>query len=69
LRGNLCVEAQFKSLIAAVAANSYDDFVVNGYVSFQADIRPQMLKAISVQIAPRIKRGYSAEISWQTEPK
>jgi hypothetical protein len=55
------VKRQFEKLMAAVEANSYDDFVADGNVSFQANVRPQMLKATSVQVAPRIKRGYAAK--------
>ena len=50
-------ERCFKTLIAAMAANDYDQFVSVADNSFRRGITPSMFDSISQSLAPRMQRG------------
>ena len=45
-------------LLNAVETNDYDSFVAPGNAMFKAGLTRQMLQGVSIQMAPRMKRGY-----------
>lgn len=54
------VQTTFTSLMAAIEENNYDNFVAQGNVVFKQGITKQMFTQVSKQLAPRMKKGYSA---------
>lgn len=53
------IEAIMKNMLAAVQANSLQDFVAAGDMSFKTGMTVPMLDAVSKQMAPRLKQGYT----------
>ena len=45
-------------LLDAVKANDYDSFVAEGTSEVKAGLTRQMLEGVSLQMAPRMKKGY-----------
>jgi hypothetical protein len=54
------IEAMMKNMLAAVQANSLQDFVAAGDMSFKTGMTAPMLDAVSKQMAPRLKQGYTS---------
>lgn len=47
-----------KKLLGAVEVNDYDSFVADGNAAFKAGLTKQMLEDVSIQLSPRMKKGY-----------
>ena len=47
-----------KKLLGAVEVNDYDSFVADGNAAFKAVLTKQMLESVSIQLSPRMKKGY-----------
>ena len=47
-------------LLKAVETNDYANFVADGTDAFKADLTKEILEGVSVQLAPRMKKGYDA---------
>ena len=47
-----------KKLLGAVEVNDYDSFVTDGNAVFKAVLTKQMLESVSIQLSPRMKKGY-----------
>jgi hypothetical protein len=54
------VQRTFTSLINAVEQNNYTQFISQGNAAFKEGITKQTFTQVSGQLAPRIKKGYSA---------
>jgi hypothetical protein len=54
------VQRTFTSLINAVEQNNYTQFISQGNDAFKEGITKQTFTQVSGQLAPRIKKGYSA---------
>lgn len=54
------VQRTFISLINAVEQNNYTQFISQGNAAFKEGITKQTFTQVSGQLAPRIKKGYSA---------
>ncbi|MEH2173567.1 hypothetical protein [Nostoc sp.] len=54
------VQRTFTSLINAVEQNNYTQFISLGNAAFKEGITRQTFTQVSRQLAPRIKKGYSA---------
>lgn len=54
------VQRTFTSLINAVEQNNYTQFISQGNAAFKEGITRQTFTQVSGQLAPRIKKGYSA---------
>ncbi|MEH2212935.1 hypothetical protein [Nostoc sp.] len=54
------VQRTFTSLINAVEQNNYTQFISQGNAAFKEGITKQIFTQVSGQLAPRIKKGYSA---------
>ena len=54
------VQTTFTSLMAAIEENNYGNFLSQGNVAFKQGITKQMFTQVSGQLAPRMKKGYSA---------
>ncbi len=54
------VQRTFTSLINAVEQNNYTQFISLGNAAFKEGITKQIFTQVSGQLAPRIKKGYSA---------
>lgn len=54
------VQITFTSLMAAIEDNNYANFVAQGNAAFKQGITKQMFTQVSTQLAPRMKKGYSA---------
>lgn len=54
------VQTTFTFLMAAIEENNYGNFVSQGNAAFKQGITKQMFKQVSGQLAPRMKKGYSA---------
>jgi hypothetical protein len=54
------VQRTFTSLINAVEQNNYTKFISQGNAAFKEGITKQTFTQVSGQLAPRIKKGYSA---------
>lgn len=53
--------AVLDKLLKAVEANDYDSFMADGTDGFKAGLTKQMLKGVSGQLAPRMKKGYTCQ--------
>lgn len=54
------VQKTFTSLINAVEQNNYTQFISQGNAAFKEGITKQTFTQVSGQLAPRLKKGYSA---------
>ncbi|MDZ8104756.1 MAG: hypothetical protein RM338_03910 [Nostoc sp. DedQUE12a] len=54
------VQKTFTSLINAVEKNNYTQFISQGNAAFKEGITKQTFTQVSGQLAPRLKKGYSA---------
>ncbi|WP_445638478.1 DUF3887 domain-containing protein [Nostoc sp. DSM 114161] len=54
------VQKTFTSLINAVEQNNYTQFISQGNATFKEGITKQTFTQVSGQLAPRLKKGYSA---------
>ncbi|MEH2303504.1 MAG: hypothetical protein V7K88_32190 [Nostoc sp.] len=54
------VQKTFTSLINAVEQNNYTQFIFQGNAAFKEGITKQTFIQVSGQLAPRLKKGYSA---------
>ena len=53
------IETTMKKMLAAVQANSLQDFVAAGDMAFKTGMTVPLLDAVSRQMAPRLKQGYT----------
>ncbi|MBE9205316.1 hypothetical protein IQ244_01970 [Nostoc sp. LEGE 06077] len=54
------VQKTFTSLINAIEENNYNKFISQGNAAFKEGITQQTFTQVSGQLAPRLKKGYSA---------
>jgi len=52
-----------KKLLGAVEVNDYNGFVTDGNAAFKDSLTKQMLENVSIQLSPRMKKGYDTTLS------
>jgi hypothetical protein len=45
-------------ILKATEDNDYTNFVAEGDAAFKAGITPEMVQGVSIQVSPRMKKGY-----------
>ncbi len=53
-------EPEFKRMLAAVKANSYDQFMANTDAAFKGGFPQKMFDGLAGKLGPRLQNGYSA---------
>ena len=53
-----CETRILKKLLGALEVNDYDSFVADGNAAFKIGLTKQMLEGVSIQLSPRMKKGY-----------